>query len=249
MKRAFIRGIWGDVTVNGIRNGKMSRDIQAIKGNPYNSLFVVYVFGTENYEILTKEGFDCKLINKNPVHYDMSKALYRHKLDIVYEAMKDYEEIVFLDWDCVPTSTLPDNFWDKMYNKSPFQANLFQYRTKKCLWRDSDWRKVCNGGFLYLRDKNIAEEFINNYNELSDWVEKRRESRESRGKKLRFREEALIFDDEPAITKWVDDDMGGWKGMDEYWEKYEPNFCNVKKKSAFPKELLESKQECFLHWG
>jgi len=252
MKRAFIRGIWGDITSNGIRNGKMRKDIDAIKANPYNNYnddFVVYVFGREAYKMLTLEDFNCKLIDENPVRYDMEKQLYRHKLDIVYEAMQDYDEIVFLDWDCVPTAPVPDDFWETMRKKAPFQANLFQYRTKKCLWRKEDWRKVCNGGFLYLRDTKIAEDFIGNYQEMSEWVEKQRAARESQGKKLRFREEALIFDDEPAITKWVDDDMGGWKGIDEYWDNYEPEFCNVKKKSVYPREKLDTKRECFVHWG
>lgn len=249
MKRTFVRGIWGDITTNGLRDGKIRKDIDAIKANQYNEDFVVYVFGTETYEMLTAEGFDCRLIDESPVRYDMKKQLYRHKLDIVDEAMEDFDEIVFLDWDCVPTAPLPDDFWDSMGKKAPFQANLFQYRTKKCLWRKEDLRKVCNGGFLYLRDKQISEAFINNYNELSEWVDKQRVAREAQGKKLRFREEALIFDDEPAITKWIDDDMGGWKGVDDYWDKYEPDFCNVKKKSAYTKEKLDTKRECFLHWG
>lgn len=251
MKRRLIRGIWGGIDSNGIRNGKMRKDIDTIKANPYcsNDDFSVYVFGLDNFCLLKSEGFDCKLIHKNPVMYDMEKQLYRHKLDIVKEAMEDYDEIVFLDWDCVPTAELPSDFWETMAEKAPFQANLFQYRTKKCLWRKEDVRKVCNGGFLYLREKQIAQDFINNYQELSDWVDKQKKARESQGKKLRFREEALIFDDEPAITKWVDDDMGGWKGIEIYWDKYEPYFCNVKKKSVFPKERLITKRECFLHWG
>jgi len=249
LKRAFIRGIWGDISSNGIRNGKMRKDIDSIKDNNFSENFVVYVFGMDNYDILTSEGFECKVIDVEPVRYDMVKALYRHKLDIIYEAMIDYDEIVFLDWDCVPTSYLPEDFWNTMYKKAPFQANLFQYRTKKCLWREEDWRKVCNGGFLYLREKSIAQAFIDNYQYLSDWVDEQRLSRESNGKKLRFREESLIFDDEPSITKWVDDYMGGWKGAEHYWKEFEPEFCNLKKKSAFPKEMLTSKQECFLHWG
>jgi hypothetical protein len=249
MKRTFIRGIWGDITKNGIRDGKMRKDIDAIKQNSYNENFVVYVFGRENWTMLSNEGFRVKLIDEAPVKYDMKKQLYRHKLDILEHATRDYDEIVFLDWDCVPTAPLPDDFWDKMHKKAPFQANLFQYRTKKCLWRDRDWRKVCNGGFLYLRDHRIALVFQNNYRELESWVRKQKESREAQGKKLRFREEALIFDDEPSISKWVDDSMGGWQGIEKYWELFEPDFCNLKKKSVYPKDMLNTKRECFLHWG
>jgi hypothetical protein len=248
MKRSIVRGLWGNVDCDS----KMRKDINAIKSNEYCSIkdFKVYVFGENNYNILLSEGFDCKLVSKNPVEYDMETQLYRHKLDIILKACRDYDEIVFLDWDCVPVRILPNDFWDVMREKAPFQANLFQYRTKKCfLWRNLETRKVCNGGFLYLRDIKIAEQFIKNYDELFDWVEKQRELRLKEGKELRFREKALIFDDEPAITKWVDDDMDGWKGIDYYWEHYEPDFCNLKKKSVYSSELLKSKNTCFLHWG
>jgi len=248
MRRAFIRGIWGDISPEGIRKGKLYNDIQLIKNNPYTEPFVTYVFGRDNYQQLTSENFDCKLIDESPIRYDMKTQFYRHKLDILYEAMQDFDEIVFLDWDCRPIAKLPADFWDVMGEKAPFQANLFQYRTKKCLWRTEDWRKVCNGGFLYIRDAKIAKDFKDNYRELLEWVFVQKEARIKLGKELRFREEALIFDDEPSITKWVDDYLGGWKGVDKYWELFEPNFCNLKRKSAFPKELLETKRKCFLHY-
>ena len=249
MRRGFIRGIWGDITKNGIRNGKMGNDIEAIKNNKFNEQFVTYVFGQDNATILKDNGFEVSLIDKEPVRYDMVKQLYRHKLDILESAMGDFDEIVFLDWDCVPTTKLPYDFWEELGKKAPFQANLFQYRTKKCLWRDRDWRKVCNGGFLYIRDKEIATQFIKNYDDLSEWVMKQKVARESQGKKLRFREVALMFDDEPAFSKWVDDYMDGWKGVDAYWDEFEPNFCNVKNKSAYSIDKLQTKRECFLHWG
>ena len=249
MKRSFVRAIWGDMSTNGIRKGKLCNDIKLIKDNPYTEPFVVYVFGQDNYKQLMLDEWDCRLIDENSVRYDMKTHLYRHKLDVLYEAMQEFDEIVFLDWDVRPTAKLPDDFWETMKEKAVFQANLFQYRTKKCLWRKDDWRKVCNGGFLYMRDPKVPKDFINNYDKLSEWVAKKKEERESCGKKLRFREEALMFDDEPSITKWVDDYMGGWKGVDEYWKMFEPDFCNLKKKSAFSKELLDTKRECFVHWG
>jgi len=250
MKRAFIRGIWGDITTSGIRDGKINKDINVIKENPYAEKCVVYVFGTDNKEYLEEQGFECGLVNPNPVMWDMKKQLYRHKLDILQAAMKDFDEIVFLDWDCIPTKPLITNFWDILGQKAPFQANLFQYRTKKCLWRNIDWRKVCNGGFLYLREKKIADEFIQKYEELSKWVEEKRIARKKVGKKLRFREEALMFDDEPAFSKWVDDYTDGWKDSETYWRLFEPEVCNLKKKSAFPEDKLKQKlSECFVHWG
>lgn len=251
VKRAFVRSVWGDISSNGIRDGKLGRDIEASKTNQYlkYSDFKVYVFGSDNYASLVENGFDCKMIDSSSSVYDMKTRLYRHKLDALFKAMEDYDEIVFLDWDCYPVASIPDNFWDVMGKKAPFQANLFQYRTKKCLWRNVDWRKVCNGGFLYIRDKSIPRAFICKYNDLSQWAEKKREEREKKGKSLRFREECLMFDDEPAFSKWVDDYTGGWKGMEMYWDLFEPEFCRLKNKSAFSEDLNSKKVKCFVHWG
>ena len=251
MKRSFIRAVWGDLTLNGIRDGKLSKDIESARNNCHlrPDGFRTYVFGKDNLEILKSQGFSCSLIDDSPSRYDMKTQLYRHKLDVLVEAMKDFDEIVFLDWDCVATAEIPIDFWDVMGKKAPFQANLFQYRTKKCLWRTIDWRKVCNGGFLYIRDSQITNDFINNYNELSAWVLKQKETREKQGKRLRFREECLIFDDEPSFSKWVDNYTNGWKGAEQYWDLFEPEFCNLKNKSAFSEDRLKSKRECFVHWG
>jgi len=57
----------------------------------------------------------------------------------------------------------------------------------------------------------------------------------------------LLFDDEPALSKYVDECLDGWKGMWTYWELFEPEFCNIKK-SAFPREILNDKNACFKHW-
>jgi hypothetical protein len=249
VRRAFVRGIWGDIGVDGPRDGKLHRDIERVKASPEEPEFVTYVFGTDNFNYLRNLGFECKLIHHKPHIWDMEKQLYRHKLDILEAALKDHDQIVYLDWDCIAIRRIPDVFWKVMGYGSPLQANLFQYRTKKCLWRDKDWRKVCNGGFIYVRYPELAKVFIHNYNKLWDWVKEQEEKRAERGLKLRFREEALIFDDEPAISKCVDQMMGGeWLGSDAYWQSgFEPEYCNLRKKSAFTKDQLDKKKICFMH--
>ena len=49
MTRGFVRGLWGNLD---IRKGKLKRDIQRIKENPFSEPFTVYVFGTDNYKLL-----------------------------------------------------------------------------------------------------------------------------------------------------------------------------------------------------
>jgi hypothetical protein len=223
------------------------QDILKIKENPFSTPFIVYVFGKDNFNCLSDMGFNCSLIQDDPIIYDMEKQMWRHKLDVFKAASEDFDEFVYLDWDCKPTAAFPVNFWEELGKKAPIQANLLLYRTKRCLWRKKEQRKTCNGGFVYIRDKSIPDQIIKNYNEFCEWVAKQRVERSARGLDLRFREKALIFDDEPAISKYTDDYIGGWQGANKYWELFEPYFCNIKK-SAFSRELLGTKNECFVHW-
>jgi hypothetical protein len=71
--------------------------------------------------------------------------------------------------------------------------------------------------------------------------------RESIGKELRFRETSLIFNDEPAMSKYVDEVSGGWPGSDKYWDLFEPTVCNLKRKSVYSEEKLKSKGACLIH--
>lgn len=248
MKRSFVRALWGNCCFDPSDIKKtILQDIENIQNNQYNEPFVVYAMGKKNYEFISNKGFNCILMDTLPVRYDMAKYLWRHKLDVLKRAMEDFDEIVFMDWDCKPTKKIPVDFWEIMRKKAPFQANLMQYRTKRCLWRRNDCRKTCNGGFVYIRDKNIPDCFIANHNLFIDWAESQKIKRARRGLDLRFREKALIYDDEPSMSKFVDDYYGDWPGLDKYWELFEPEFCNIRK-SAYDRELLKTKNECFIHW-
>ncbi|MFA5314300.1 MAG: hypothetical protein WC375_13450, partial [Methanomassiliicoccales archaeon] len=59
---------------------------------------------------------------------------------------------------------------------------------------------------------------------------------------------SLIFDDEPAMTKYVDDFWGGWEGIDAYWDSFEPETCNTRRKSVYSADRLATKKTCFQHW-
>lgn len=252
MKRSFVRGLWGNIWTgdkgNTIRGSKIVDDIRKVFESKYQADFVTYVFGEDNYKEL-KLKFDGNFIlaDDRPTIWNMKTELYRHKLEIIKRAMEDYDQIAFLDWDCVLKKSLPLNVWDILDEGETCQANLFQYRTKKCLWRDKDWRKTCNGGFIYVADKAIPDKFIRNWDDLRVWALKQQDSRREMGKELRFREKCLMFDDEPAISKYIDDCCGGWPGVEEYWNNFEPKVCRLRKKSAFTQEQNESKNACFVH--
>jgi len=244
VKHGFIRLAWGDCSSNGLRGGKLYKDIcRSIEKEKFP--FVIYVLGTENYKYFTKLGFSCVLVNDSPLIFDVETQQWAHKLYLLSCAMHDYDEMVYLDWDCEPVKPIDNNIWDILNKKESFQANLFFYRTKRCLWRENERRKTCNGGFLYIRDKTIPSKFIANYNELLEWTIKQKAKRQSVGKDLRLREKCLIYDDEPAMSKYVDSCMGGWQGVDYYWDHFEPDVCNLNKHSVYDEEKLNTKENVY----
>jgi len=98
-----------------------------------------------------------------------------------------------------------------------------------------------------LRDKTIPNQLINNWDAFKKWTEDQKQKRKDRNLELRQREKSLIYDDEPSISQYVDSMMGGWKGCEEYWNRFEPMVCNLNSKSAFTKDQLSSKDAQFVH--
>jgi len=230
MKRGFIRGLWGihENTHRVIaRRFRTDNDIKRIMNCKFNEPFKTYVMGKDNYEGLKALGFDCLMISEEPQMFDLVKYQFRNKLEIIKYAMEkdDYDQIVYLDWDCVPVAPLPDDFWDVLERKGTFQACLQLYHRRKCHWRKGDMRKVPNGGFMYIADKNIPEKAIKLWEET--------------GKN---------DSDEIAWAKMTDNLVGGWKGSEFYWNKFEPDFCNLHKASSHPDELINTKNICFIHY-
>jgi len=233
MKRGFIRCVWGIYDNSHritARRTKIDTDIQRIKQCQFNEPFRVYVYGKDNFERMKKENFDCVMIDKRPNPFDLIKHQYRHKLELIRYAMEkdNYDELVYLDWDCVPQKKLISDFWEKCSQRGPIQACFQQYHRKKCFWRSIDQRKVPNGGFLYIRDKTLPDRAIKYW-------------------------EAMPQDnDEPAWAKLIDELMGGWKDspacLKKYWDIHETYYCSLWNSSAFPADLLKTKDVNFIHF-
>lgn len=241
IKRGYIRVLWGDyskehdegwITPSG-RRSKMDEEILLALDNPYNPEIQVYVYGSENYDCLLSLGVEnkgckVKLLNENPWLYDPQKAFWKHKLDILDYAMHEdgYDEIIYLDWDCVPIKPIFPDIWERLHKKTAIQANLMMYRRRKCLWRDNDWRKTSNGGFLYIGNREITKKLLATWESLPPEMQ---------------------FWDEICISKLTDDILGGWKNVSTYWNYFEPDVCNLKKKSADESSAL-NKDVCFMHF-
>ena len=231
VKRGFIRGLWGIYEHEGRRlykrRGKIDHDIRLCMHNKNNEPFRVYVFGEDNYKYLVDLGFDCKLVDKKPILWDMDTQQYRHKLEVFYQGLQEFDEVVFLDWDCQPIKPLPDNFWEVLGQKAPIQGALNIYHRRKAHWRKQDQRKVPCAEFIYLRGKEVGDDLVDLWeNTGRPWSEEVVMARYI---------DNLVNDDTRALD------------LDKYWELYEPDFF-ILNRGIFSPERVNSKNICFKHF-
>ena len=238
MKRGFVRALWG-VYINDIYNfhrQKIDGEIEFAKHCRYLEPFTTYVFGKDNYEHLKSCNVEqniVKLASNEPILWDMETQCYRHKLEAFKLGMQDFDEIVFLDWDTVPTKPLPPDFWEVLSKKDPIQAALIQYKIKSKsspYWRKVNRSWASGAAWLYIRDKTIPDKIIKVWEDLGKgWSE------------------------ELAITKYIDESMGGWKGLEEYQKRFEPDcFYHPRPHKSRPihsPDFIAAKKPCFWHMG
>ena len=219
INRGFIRGLWGIYEHQDRRfykrRVKLDNDIKMISLNKNAQKHVTYVFGEDNYKYLIDRGFDARLVDKRPIVWDMDKEQFRHKLEVLYQGLQEFDEIVFLDWDCTECRPLPLDFWDKLAQKEPIQAVLRQYHKKKAPWRKIDQRKIPETSFVYIRNKEIGAELNALWEKMGrPWSE------------------------EVVMAKYIDNRSGGWHGLEYYWEHYNPFFATWGKSKVPPPEAL-----------
>jgi len=206
-KVSFIRGVWGIFDKDNSlgkaysRRKKINNDIDLCKLNPYAPKCKVYIFGEENFKILTDMGFDTVMVDKRPVCWDMMKEQYRHKIEIWNAGLQEHDEIVFLDWDCVPCAPVPNDFWDVLASGRNIRATIYMYTRKRLLSRVGDSRKLSSSTFVYIRGKEVVDEIIKTWERIGrPWQE------------------------EVALSQYIDDINGGWKGVEDYRIKFEPPY-------------------------
>ena len=228
MKKSFVRGLWGvydDSNRITKRRFRVKRNVQQIVTAKHTVPFVTYVFGEENFVELKELGVNAILLDKNPAPFNLVRHQYRNKIEILMHAMEDFDEIVYMDWDVYLKAKLPSDMWEKLGNRASIQACLQQYHRPKCPWRKDDWRKVPNGGFVYLRDKQLPSL-------AATWWEKLGSG----------------DNDEPAWARIIDEMMGGWQGMEAFWKEYEIMYCNLRGMNPYPDNRIIEKHAPFIHY-
>lgn len=212
-KKLILRGIWGqtvevhDRIINRIK--KVQREAEEANDKLFSKdNYIVLCFGRENYDNLSRLGYQTKLIYDHPFLFDPRTEQYRHKLYCYEYAFDKLEadEILWLDWDCTPKrNVIIEDLWKY---KSDFAANLMTYNVRKCHWRTEHMRKLPNGGYLYMQ-KHLIEGIIRAWETLEDKM-----------------------NDEVAYAKYLDKRDGDFD-IERYKELYEPWQCKLQQKEAY----------------
>ena len=230
MESKFIRTLWGEYDSsdkNKLRRKKMENDIRLLLRNPNKVDFKTYVFGEDNLKFLIDQGIeDCELIDKKPIVWDMGTQQFRHKIEAFKIGIEEFDEIVFLDWDCQAIKPIPIDFWDVLRKKEKIQAIMRMYKRRKAYWRKEDQRKIPCASFVYINDKDVGKDLVEMWNKMKKpWSE------------------------EIVMMRYMEEINGGWKGIEDYWEKFEPDFFVLDEGYIYSKELLKTKNLTFKHYN
>lgn len=164
----IIRTFWGDV--NSMGNRYTEQITEAISDNLNE---IVYIWGIDNFNYISNLGFDCKLVSEEPYDYSIASNHtlwdYRsliHKLKCIDIAVKEYGEIVFVDWDCRKLKELDTEFYETLSNGNELQVPLYTYPKATLKWLiDKTKDDSTNGFFVKLNEfiQLYSYEFENNY--------------------------------------------------------------------------------------
>lgn len=122
----IIRILWGDFE---------RYSSQIINAKKYNFNEKVFVWGKHNCDKLKSLGYDCHLIDDEPYDYNIannhtfvSYGSLTHKILGIKIALELFNEVLFLDWDCIPKKPLDDNFYHQIKSKGvSIQVPLYCY--------------------------------------------------------------------------------------------------------------------------
>lgn len=223
-KRGFVRTLFG--APENWRWERMEREIAREAANPFlgRDGFVVYAMGEENERNLLRLGLTVEMVDRLPVIYER-KNFYRNRMVLWVEAMKAFDEVIFLDWDCYPVKPIPVDLWDRLAQKSEIQAPLYMYKTPRCPWRTGmDAHLVPNGGWVYLRRKDAPQRIFQHWDRFPD-----------------------IDLDESVMASWMDQEYQ-WSGSVDYYRRFEPYCISLTRtRRIYGGSVIQDKEDIFQH--
>lgn len=188
----FIRIFWGDLNVF---DSKFKTQIeQASQFDIPNQ--IVYVWGVKNEQFIKQFGFETRLISEqsNFTEYGAGHHMFNHtslihKLHAFNLAVEEFNEVIFIDWDCFPIKPFDDIFFELLRSKGPLQVPLYTYpyegikdltdKTKhekfvvdfaevlqqhliQYAYKEELGYVLPNTGFMYCRDSSISAQLLSN---------------------------------------------------------------------------------------
>jgi hypothetical protein len=227
----IIRCIWGKNTHQFFEKNLMSyhsechmTKINDLKHGLTNQMVIVW--DEVNCELMERLGYSYLYMGESN-EFSLNFNFY-HKILALEKAMELYDEILFLDWDCLIQKPLDDNFYSLVQNGNDIQIPLYYY-PKEMLdkfnsinprvndydhyfnmffyqiirngkWKFLDGIVIPNAGFIYCRNKEFFKKLI--------------EIQKTNGIISNIEEVcALLY-----FNKFI-------KTTDEYLEKIEPKVC------------------------
>lgn len=174
----IVRALWGE-------DGKTLKEVPIV---PTIKNQIVYVWGKENNNELRRRGYDTILMDE--VGFDEPQKQYGRKLIALDLALKEFGEVMMIDWDCHILRPLDGKFYDYLLSKE-IQCPLYaQHKhTSKALqevfmgignfneelevytksmeeeftkysWVVGDALATPNFSFVYSRNKTLGEDLI-----------------------------------------------------------------------------------------
>jgi len=249
MARKFIRGLWGtddkfwSENPNYVfpfgefdrknccavrrQSGRIDSRMKGLLTDTFTKINdqMVYVYGEDNASYVASLNIPYKLIHPLPLKFHPILQPWLHKLEILKIAMEDYDEIIWLDLDCMPLKTIDDKIWDVLRSKDSFQSPLHRYKRVQTNLRsiEGENKILPSGSFVYIRDKDIPGKMIDIFLTLPTWT------------------------DEIAYAKYTDDLTGGFD-LKRYYDRFEP-YCVSIIRTPYnrPPQIKISEEICFKH--
>jgi hypothetical protein len=208
-----------------IRRNKIEKNIRSFSKQPYAKDATVYVYGRENYDTIIKHGLKAVLVDESPYMFTPVRGIYLHKLHAYKQIMQDFDEVVILDFDMIQVAPFPVDFWEILNKKDVFQSSIHIYKKPRITHREGRMgnKLISSGAFVYMRAKDAAER-IWEHNRVN----------------------ANRWSCEPAFSCYADELSDGWKGVDEYYDRFEPMFYRSKR-TPYRDQEKYPQIKCFHH--
>jgi len=129
-----------------------------------------FVMGKNNYDLLKHLGAKkVFLVSKKPFIHKEKITSYYNKTFLINEAIKEFDEILFTDFDCRKNRKIDDEIWEviKLDKKKKYGVQFCMVERKKTNFHHrKESRKIGSCSCLvYCADKYFHNHFLNIYDE------------------------------------------------------------------------------------